>query len=140
MIVDWLKSKKLFTLNFYLYKMKKKILVMENDPAIIEIVSLILEDEGYEVKALNTESRILEVIDDYKPDVIILDIIRPSEEGTLLCLTLKQNAKTKHIPVIVFSTHPKVLTTLKEVCADDVVPKPFDVAELINAVEMQLQE
>ncbi|PAW95385.1 hypothetical protein CKK33_18525 [Mucilaginibacter sp. MD40] len=118
--------------------MKKKILVMENDQAIIEIVSLILEDEGYEVKALNTESRILDVINEYKPNVIILDIIRPSEAGTLLCLTLKENPKTKHIPVIVFSTHPKVLTALKEVCADDVVPKPFDVAELINAVETQL--
>jgi two-component system phosphate regulon response regulator PhoB/two-component system alkaline phosphatase synthesis response regulator PhoP len=119
--------------------MKKKVLVVENDQAIIEIVSLILEDEGYEVKALDTHSQILETIINYKPDVIILDIIRPSEEGTLLCLTLKKNAKTKHIPVIAFSTHPKVLTAIKEICADDVVPKPFDVAELINAVEMQLQ-
>jgi DNA-binding response OmpR family regulator len=101
-------------------------------------VSLILEDKGYEVKALNKESRVLAVSEDYKPDVIILDIIRPSEEGTLLCLALKKDPKTKHIPVIVFSTHPKLLTVLKEVCADEVVPKPFDVAELVHAVEMQL--
>ncbi len=118
--------------------MKKKILVIENDEALLEIVTYVLEDEGYKVKTLHTQALIFEAIENYQPDAIILDIIRPSEEGTEICRTLKANHKTKHIPVIVYSTHPKVMTTIKEVCADEVVPKPFDVAELVNAVEIQL--
>ena len=118
--------------------MKKKILILERNEDILELVSYVLKDEGYNVKGLSTEKRIWEEIEDYKPNVILLDIIKPSEEGTKVCTMLKKNIETKHIPIIVFSTHPKVLTTIKEVCADEVIPKPFNISELVNAVEMQL--
>src|SRR6185437_11261140 len=115
--------------------MKKKILVMEKDESILEIVSYVLTDAVYDVNALNGDDRIFEQVIAYKPDAILLDIISPTPKGTEVCNTLKENPQTKHIPVIVFSTHPKVTQTIKEVCADDVLPKPFDVCELINIIE-----
>ena len=124
--------------NDYSPTMKKKVLVIENDDSILEIVSYVLQQEGYEVKAIHTQKWLFEHVEDYEPDAIVLDVIRPTDEGSEICRTLKANPKTKHIPVIVFSTHSKVMETIKQVCADEVVPKPFDISELISAVGMQL--
>ena len=118
--------------------MKKKIFVMENDPAILEIVTSLLVDEGYEVKALITEDGIFEEIEDFKPHVILLDVVRPTEQGTIVCRKLKEDKRTKHIPVIVLSTHSKIAETVKNVCADEVIPKPFDIFDLLNSIELQL--
>ena len=118
-----------------LIKMKKKILVMEKDDSILEIVSYVLKDAGYNVKALNAEDGMYEQVITYKPDAILLDIIAPSTKGTEVCNTLKEDQKTKHIPVIVYSTHAKIAQTIKQVCADEVLPKPFDIDELLGVIE-----
>jgi CheY-like chemotaxis protein len=118
--------------------MKKRIFVVENDETILEIVESLLIDEGYDVKAIQPEGSIYEQIEHYKPDVILLDIIKPTDQGTELCRTLKADYRTKHIPVVVLSTHSKVAETIKSVCADEVVPKPFDIFDLLNTIELQL--
>ncbi|MDP9047595.1 MAG: response regulator [Bacteroidota bacterium] len=118
--------------------MKKKIFVVENDESILEIVASLLICEGYDVKTRRTAEGIYEQIEQYKPNVILLDIIRPTDVGTELCRTLKADRRTKHIPVIVMSTHNKVAETIKSVCADEVVPKPFDIFDLLNTIELQL--
>jgi DNA-binding response OmpR family regulator len=118
--------------------MKKKIIVVENDVAILEIVTTLLTDEGYDVMPLNNEDTIFEEIEQFEPHIILLDIIRPTEKGTLICRTLKADDKTKHIPVIVLSTYSQMAETIKKVCADEVVPKPFDICELLDAIESQL--
>jgi DNA-binding response OmpR family regulator len=118
--------------------MKKRIFVVENDDAILEIVASLLADEGYDVKAIKPHESIYEQIEQYKPHVIILDIIRPTEKGTELCRTLKADKRTKHIPVVVMSTHSKVAETIKSVCADEVLNKPFDISDLLNTIELQL--
>ncbi|MDB5123950.1 MAG: hypothetical protein JWP94_2079 [Mucilaginibacter sp.] len=118
--------------------MKKKIFVVENDDSILEIVASLLTEEGYDVKALRTDKGIYEQIEHYKPNVILLDVIKPTDEGAELCRTLKADSRTKHIPVIVMSTHSKVAETIKNVCADEIVPKPFDIFDLLNTIQMQL--
>jgi DNA-binding response OmpR family regulator len=118
--------------------MKKKIFVVENDDSILEIVSSLLTEEGYDVKALRTDKGIYEQIEHYKPNVILLDVIKPTDEGEELCRTLKADSRTKHIPVVVMSTHSKVAETIKSVCADEIVPKPFDIFDLLNTIQMQL--
>jgi DNA-binding response OmpR family regulator len=118
--------------------MKKRIFVVENDETILEIVESLLVDEGYDVMAIQPVESIYDQIEHYKPNVILLDIITPTEQGTELCRTLKADERTKHIPVIVMSTHAKVAETIKSVCADEVMPKPFDIFELLNTIELQL--
>lgn len=118
--------------------MKKRILVVENDASIREMVTSLLADEGYYVKTCNTEDKIFEEIEHFSPNLILLDIVKPTEKGTEMCRILKAHSKTKHIPVIVLSTHPKVAETIKNVCADEVIPKPFDIYDLLNTIELQL--
>jgi response regulator RpfG family c-di-GMP phosphodiesterase len=63
--------------------------------------------------------------------------IHPTAEGTAVCEAIKATDDTSNIPVIVLSTHPKA-EIVKEICADEVVNKPFDVSFLISVIEQQL--
>ncbi len=114
--------------------MKKRIVVVERERDILEIVTHILTDRGFQVIPYQSEHGIFENIVDIMPDVILLDIISVSEIGTELCRKIKKFEKTKHIPVIVFSTNRKA-AVVKEICAEEVLPKPFDIDQLISAVE-----
>lgn len=117
--------------------MKKKILVVENDKDIREILTVILEEEGYETKIYSSYSKIFERIQAFEPDAILLDVIRPTEEGAKVCKEIKEAESIRHIPVIVLSTHsqPEVI---EDICADKVVPKPFDIDFLLKAIDERL--
>ena len=117
--------------------MKKKILVVENDKDILDIISFILTEEGYDPILCATETGVIQMIDQIMPDMIILDIIKPTALGTELCRAIKASKTTGHIPVIVLSTHPGI-GHVKEVCADEVLKKPFDVPVLLDVVKAQL--
>lgn len=117
--------------------MKRKVLVLENDSDILQIISHVLTDEGYQTILCKSDHGILEVIFLHQPDVILLDVITPSEQGTRLCRTLKASEATSHIPVIVLSTHSRI-EVVKEICADEVLKKPFDINLLLDVVKEQL--
>lgn len=120
-----------------LMTMKRKILVVENDFDILQIIAHVLSEEGYEPILCSSEKGILEVVSNNQPDVILLDIFKITEQGTELCRTLKASEKTQHIPVIVLSTHPEI-NGVKEGCADEIVRKPFDLDNLLDVVKEQL--
>lgn len=119
--------------------MKKRILVVENNPDILELISLVLEEEGYDVNLFSTEKNIFDRIVNLQPDAILLDIVQPTVEGTELCRQIKEAEGTSHIPVIVLSTHPHV-KKVKDVCADEVVSKPFDIDGLVEIINEQLKK
>ena len=68
-----------------------------------------------------------------------MDILKITDEGTELCRKLKEEDGTSHIPVIVLSTHPQI-QKVKDVCADEIVEKPFDIDGLLEVIEEQLKE
>jgi DNA-binding response OmpR family regulator len=117
--------------------MKKKILVLEKNKDILELIDIILTQEGYELDLLTSEQEVFNHIKNFNPDAILLDVIHPTPEGTAVCKAIKAADHTSHIPVIVLSTHPKA-EVVKEVCADEVVHKPFDISFLISVIEQQL--
>jgi two-component system phosphate regulon response regulator PhoB/two-component system alkaline phosphatase synthesis response regulator PhoP len=118
--------------------MNKKILVIDRDPGVREVIAEILKEEGYVVTTLSTDEDVFEYILTFMPDAILLDVITPTDRGAELCEALKIAEHTKHIPLIVLSTHIKIPETIKDACADDVLSKPFDISELVNIVEKQL--
>ena len=117
--------------------MKKRILVVENNKEILELISIVLEEAGYEPSLYLNEQGIFDHIVSFKPHAILLDIIKPTIEGTELCRQIKAAEGTKHIPVIVLSTHPQI-EKVKDICADDIVEKPFDIEGLIQTLNQQL--
>lgn len=117
--------------------MKKKILVIESDDDILEVISLVLSTEGYQPILSKSEEGIFDIIRTNQPDIILLDVVKPTNQGTELCRAIKAAETTKHIPVIVLSTHAQI-GEVKQVCADEILKKPFDIALLLEVVKEQL--
>lgn len=118
--------------------LKKKILVADDDWAIVEVLTMILEGDGYEVKGTANEQT-LSVIESYVPDLLILDIWMVGIDGRDICKYLKSHQRIKQIPVIIISANNNIETLVKEASADDFIEKPFDMDELLLKVKEYVQ-
>ncbi|WP_246104309.1 response regulator transcription factor [Mucilaginibacter corticis] len=86
--------------------MGKKILLMDDDQGILDIVSYLLTDSGYDVQTQADGKTISAVIAGFQPDLILMDVMLAGMDGRLICRDLKANVLTLHIPVILISgTH-----------------------------------
>lgn len=113
--------------------MKKKILMIEDNPDILEITEYLLSENGYEVVAAPTTD-ILSDLPHIKPDIILLD----GTSGHKQCKTLKSTDTTKNIPVIIISAANGIEKIAQDCLADCFVKKPFDADHLLEVVENQL--
>jgi DNA-binding response OmpR family regulator len=114
--------------------MKKKILIAEDDKAIIEVVKIILENEGYEVFTADQGKAIYEVIDKNSPHLVLLDIWLFGEDGGEIAKTIKGKSQSKNIPLILMSANNETEKITKAVGADDFLLKPFDIDDLLHIV------
>ena len=112
--------------------MKKRVLIIENDVDIQNIVSYLLESEGYDVIALKPFPA--DQFVQHRADLILLDEWIDKKRGDMLCNEIKKIHEIKHIPVIIFSTAPNIEEIAANCHADGYIHKPFDVDDLINEV------
>ncbi len=117
---------------------KKKIVVVDDEQNILDLVGMILEAEGFMVsKALNgTEG--IKMAQKEHPDLVLLDIMMPEMDGWVVYRKLKEDAKTKDIPVAMLTV--KAQTIDKEMALDvigveDYITKPFTPDELVERVQ-----
>lgn len=113
--------------------MKKKVLIIENDKDIRQIVEFILEDQGFETLSVPEPENLLEIVP-FEPDVILLDEFINSSPGHRLCRRIKQVDKLKIIPVIILSTANDIELIVSECGANDYIRKPFDLEEMVGKV------
>lgn len=114
----------------------KKILVVDDDPDILDALQFMLEYAGYEVKTTE-KGEYAENLRDTNgglPDVIILDVLLSGKDGRLICQKLKSREETKRIPIIIISAHPNAKKSVAEVGADDFLAKPFDMDDLLTKI------
>ncbi len=114
----------------------KKILVVDDDPDILDALQFLLEFAGYDVKT-SEKGEYVENLRDTNggfPDLIILDVLLSGKDGRLICQKLKSQHETKHIPIIMISAHPNAKQSVAAVGADDFMAKPFDADELLAMV------
>ncbi|MGB2864335.1 MAG: response regulator [Sedimentisphaerales bacterium] len=112
---------------------KRKILIIEDDRDIVEMLDYNLKEEGYEtISALNGEQGIT-LAGKERPDLIILDIMLPIIDGFEVCRILKNDDRVAHIPIIILSAKSQETDKVVglELGADDYVTKPFSPRELI---------
>jgi DNA-binding response OmpR family regulator len=117
-------------------KPAKKILVVDDDPDILDALQFTLEDAGYEVTTTE-KGEYAENLHDTNgglPDVVLLDVLLSGKDGRIICQKLKSQEETKHIPIIMMSAHPNAKHSITAVGADDFMAKPFDVDELLAKV------
>ena len=113
--------------------MKRKVLVIENDHDIRDIVSFILEESGFTCLGV-PEPEKLEHVAAFKPDIILIDEFINNKPGHRLCHRIKKHEKLAYIPVIILSTSNHIELIAKECEANDYVHKPFDIEELVGKV------
>ncbi len=112
----------------------KKILIVDDEPDILEFLQVILEDEGYRVVTTDRADYVTTLHAERLPDVILLDMLLSGRDGREIVAQLKQQEETKHIPVIMFSAHPRAAQSAREAGADDFVAKPFEMGELLEKI------
>jgi DNA-binding response OmpR family regulator len=113
---------------------KKKILVVDDEPDILDFMQLVLEDEGYMVVTTDKAEYLEKLHDGGLPDLILLDVLLSGKDGREIVKHLKSQEETKHIPVIMFSAHPSAEETARQAGADEFLAKPFDMDELVAKV------
>jgi DNA-binding response OmpR family regulator len=112
----------------------KKVLIIDDDPDILDAVQLILSSGGYDSESSTKGDKTCQFVRDYKPDLIILDVLLSGNDGRKICRTLKSDLITTSIPIIMISAHPSAEASSKACGADSFIPKPFSVADLLNEV------
>ncbi len=115
-----------------------KILIVDDDTNISELISLYLKKEGYHTKEVYSGKEALEAFEDYSPDIILLDIMLPELDGYDVC---KEIRKINRTPIIMLTAKGEVFDKVLglELGADDYIVKPFDPKELIARVKAVLR-
>jgi len=114
--------------------MKKKVLIAEDDKAIVDVVKIILENDGFEVYTANQGKAVHETIAQHSPDMILMDIWLFGEDGGKIAKQLKSKSETKIIPLVLMSANNATEKITKEVGADDFLLKPFNIDDLLYIV------
>ena len=115
--------------------MNNKILVVDDDEAILDVVKIVLTNEGYDVET-HTTGKQLYALNNSLPSLIILDVLLSGEDGRDICYYLRKNSITKHIPIILFSAHSQedITYSLPNSTYDRFLSKPFDIDDLVKTV------
>jgi len=121
---------------------KKYVLIVDDDPDLVETVAMMLESKGYEVGKAYDGVEGEESIKERRPDLLVLDVMMPRKDGYKLCAELKADSATRDIPIILLTavgeavpttsyTHAQGMATE----AEEYIPKPVDSKTLVEAVE-----
>lgn len=110
------------------------VLVVDDDADLLELVSLVLKRSDYQVTALQDGAKVMQLVENRPPDVILMDIYLGETDGRTICKDLKTNDKFQNIPVILYSAGNITSQSIKESLADSFIVKPFKNAEILNKI------
>ena len=117
--------------------MKKRILIADDDPGLRDLFQIILEKAGYDLEIKQDAGEILR--NDFKiPDLFLVDRLLSGIDGLELCQYLKNNPRTRNIPVVMVSASPDIGIASANAGADDFVEKPFELVYLLKVIERHI--
>jgi len=87
----------------------KRVLVVDDDPDIVDYLGFFLEDEGYEVSSANRSSSALTALDEFAPDAVIVDVVLPGRSGLDLLVQIRQNQRWSEVPIIVLTGNDAIV-------------------------------
>lgn len=114
---------------------KKKIMVLEDDDAVADLMKYYFEDKGYQVKVSLTAAGFIDSVATFEPDLITLDILLPDTNGFDVFRELKQDKRTKDIPIVFVSVREADKDRGLEMGAKGFVVKPFNEGDLIKTID-----
>jgi DNA-binding response OmpR family regulator len=114
-----------------------KILVVDDDLDILEVLKFLLRKNGYEVILLSEAKKVIETVQETKPDIALLDVNLSGYDGREICKYLK-TVLNVNIPIVLFSANANYKNSYKEYSADDFIEKPFEVKRLLSLLHSYL--
>jgi len=117
----------------------KKILVLDDNQDILDMVEAVLNYENYEVECISDGSNFIAYAESVRPDLVLLDFRLSGKSGDELCRQIKSHPNLSHIPVVIFSAYLFNDADLKKLSCDAVIAKPFDINELVDKLTSLLQ-
>ncbi|MEX0330222.1 MAG: response regulator [Puniceicoccaceae bacterium] len=119
----------------------KRILVVDDEPDVTELVSYRLKREGYTVEVINNPLEIMGRAREFDPDLFVLDIMMPDLDGLQICRMIRADSKLSSVPIVFLTAKGEVEDRIKglEYGADDYIPKPFDTKELALRIGLILK-
>lgn len=119
--------------------MPKKVLAIDDEPEMLNLVKFALQQGGYEVATCDSGRQAFQAIVDNKPDLIILDVMLPGVDGYSLQIKISQDEATKDIPIIVLTALEPSRTLFKKFAqVKGFMTKPFKSDQLLAAVEQAI--
>ncbi len=117
---------------------KQRIMIVDDDPSIAELISLYLEKECYDTRIEGDGESAIKAFTEYKPDMILLDLMLPGMDGYQVCRTIRNESD---VPIMMLSAKGEVFDKVLglELGADDYMIKPFDTKELVARVKAVLR-
>lgn len=118
-----------------------KVLVVEDEEALSQLLSYNLGKEGYEVAVSADGDEVMIAMDEEKPDIVLLDWMLPNVSGVELCRQLRARSETRDVPVIMLTARGEEEDRIRglEIGADDYVTKPFSMSELVARMRAVLR-
>jgi CheY-like chemotaxis protein len=120
--------------------LRAQVLVVDDDPEIVTFLATLLELEGIESQVATSAAAALEKLEHGLPNLVLLDIAMPDRDGLDLCRELKQDPRTRDVPVFVVSARPgkDVVDRAYAAGAEEFIRKPFENQELIARIRERL--
>jgi DNA-binding response OmpR family regulator len=117
------------------------ILLVDNDPALVDALGRALGSEGYTVRFAQTAAEAALAIESARPDLVLLDLMLPDTDGLVLLEKLRQGEASSHLPVIVLSGRQRQVDRVLSLKfgADDFVAKPFEYEDLLARIQAVLR-
>lgn len=118
---------------------REKILIADDNSAIIDALQIVLQGEGYDVSSTIEPKKIKNMAKKH-PDLLLLDIRMPGYDGREICRDLKNYNDTSDIPIILISANNNSRESLEQAGADCFIAKPFEMRDLLDKVEYHINQ
>lgn len=115
--------------------MPQKIMVVDDDKDILDVVSIMLNMHGYDAVLIDNGNGLLEKVKEVKPAIILMDIQLGPMDGRTICKEVKQIEEYAHTAIILFSANKRYKTDIHEYLCDDFIEKPFEIKSMMEKIK-----
>lgn len=117
-----------------------KILIVDDDDDLLEMVTLVLRTHGIEVFSLNDHTDFFTTLSNYRPDLVVLDIYLGDADGREICKQIKNTEEFADTPVLLYSAGHISSSSIEDCHANDFLQKPFDISMLLKRIRQQVPQ